>query len=102
MRTIRGFCFSFFFGEAVFSRLILRGIFLSQKVTHFSFYYEDSKKKKSVTEKQVVATEPTIQTNKAAAIVCLDYLYCTQESQKGYWRPTDFRVVISSHLEGTF
>ena len=45
VRTIRGFL-CFFFGEAIFSRLILRGLFLSQKVTHFSFYLEDSFKKK--------------------------------------------------------
>lgn len=45
------FCFFLFFGEAVFSRLILRSIFLSQKVTHFSFYLEDSFKKKKVLKK---------------------------------------------------
>lgn len=45
------FVFFLFFGEAVFSRFILRSIFLSQKVTHFSFYLEDSFKKKKVLKK---------------------------------------------------
>lgn len=97
-----GFLFLFFFCWSCIFKVDSEGHISESKVTHFSFYLEDSKKKKCVKEKQVVATELTIQTNKAAAIVCLDYLYCTQESQKGYWRATDFSVVISSHLEGTF
>lgn len=51
VRTICGFLFFVIFGEAVFSRLILRGIFLSQKVTRFCFYLEDSSKKKKVLKK---------------------------------------------------